>query len=133
MFFSFSHDVPHRIEFFGNEIESIRSFDLETQLSIETSKSIQILPNVELKNLEIERESLITFLGEKTLVVADRLQLICDRLDGLFEKANINFSNTNTDIKYSKPEQLFCDSSSFIKDFKNPKIGRSERYSRTIF
>ena len=120
--FSFSHDVPHRIEFFGNEIESIRSFDLETQLSIETSKSIQILPNVELKNLEIERESLITFLGEKTLVVADRLQLICDRLDGLFEKANINFSNTNTDIKYSKPEQLFCDSSSFIKDLKIQKL-----------
>ena len=55
--FSFSNDNPYRIEFFGNEVDSIRSFDVETQLSIEKQKKITIIPNVENKffdNREIQ-------------------------------------------------------------------------------
>jgi transcription-repair coupling factor (superfamily II helicase) len=47
--FSFSNDHPYRIEFFGNEVDSIRTFDVETQLSVETHKKITIIPNVENK------------------------------------------------------------------------------------
>jgi transcription-repair coupling factor (superfamily II helicase) len=47
--FSFSNDNPCRIEFFGNEVDSIRSFDVETQLSIEKKNKITIIPNVENK------------------------------------------------------------------------------------
>ena len=36
--FSFSHDEPYRIEFFGDEVDSIRTFDVETQLSTEQLK-----------------------------------------------------------------------------------------------
>ncbi|MGB8703758.1 MAG: transcription-repair coupling factor, partial [Gillisia sp.] len=45
--FSFSNDEPYRIEFFGDEVESIRSFDVETQLSTDKVKKISIMPNVE--------------------------------------------------------------------------------------
>ena len=44
--FSFSHDEPYRIEFFGDEVDSIRTFDVETQLSTEQIKKIGIIPNV---------------------------------------------------------------------------------------
>jgi len=44
--FSFSHDEPYRIEFFGDEVDSIRTFDVETQLSVEQIKKINIIPNV---------------------------------------------------------------------------------------
>jgi transcription-repair coupling factor (superfamily II helicase) len=47
--FSFSNDNPYRIEFFGDEVESIRSFDVATQLSLEKQKKITIIPNVENK------------------------------------------------------------------------------------
>jgi len=47
--FSFSNDNPYRIEFFGDEIDSIRTFDVETQLSLERQKKITIIPNVENK------------------------------------------------------------------------------------
>ena len=47
--FSFSNDKPYRIEFFGDEIESIRTFDIETQLSIGSPTNIQIVPNIEQK------------------------------------------------------------------------------------
>jgi transcription-repair coupling factor (superfamily II helicase) len=51
--FSFSNDNPYRIEFFGNEVDSIRSFDVETQLSVERLKKIAIIPNVENKFLSL--------------------------------------------------------------------------------
>ncbi|NNK40350.1 MAG: transcription-repair coupling factor, partial [Winogradskyella sp.] len=44
--FSFSHDEPYRIEFFGDEVDSIRTFDVETQLSTERIKKVSIIPNV---------------------------------------------------------------------------------------
>src|SRR5690606_37683093 len=47
--FSFSNDEPYRIEFFGDEIESIRTFDVESQLSTGSVKKITIIPNVENK------------------------------------------------------------------------------------
>ena len=49
--FSFSHDEPYRIEFFGDEVDSIRTFDVETQLSTEQIKKIIIIPNVSNKFL----------------------------------------------------------------------------------
>ena len=45
--FSFSHDLPYRIEFFGDVIESIRTFEIESQLSVEDVKSFTIIPNVQ--------------------------------------------------------------------------------------
>ena len=49
--FSFSHELPYRVEFFGDFIESIRTFEIESQLSVEQVKSITIVPNVQLKVL----------------------------------------------------------------------------------
>ena len=53
--FSYSHDKPYRIEFFGDEVDSIRTFDVETQLSTEKVKAITIIPNVENKHLQESR------------------------------------------------------------------------------
>ena len=52
--FSFSHDEPYRIEFFGNDVDSIRTFDVESQLSTGSTKRISIIPNVEDKLLHEE-------------------------------------------------------------------------------
>jgi transcription-repair coupling factor (superfamily II helicase) len=42
--FSFSNDNPYRIEFFGNEVDSIRTFDVETQLSLKNKKRLPLFP-----------------------------------------------------------------------------------------
>ena len=55
--FSFSHDEPYRIEFFGDEVDSIRTFDVETQLSTEQIKKIGVIPNVANKFLDENRQS----------------------------------------------------------------------------
>ena len=64
--FSYAHELPYRIEFFGDEVDSIRSFDIETQLSAETHKEIKVMPNVENKLLEESRESFLKFIDLKS-------------------------------------------------------------------
>jgi len=61
--FSFSHDKPYRIEFFGDEVDSIRTFDVESQLSIKPVKKIQIIPNIEYKLLNETRQSFLEYIS----------------------------------------------------------------------
>ena len=107
--FSFSNDEPYRIEFFGDEVDSIRTFDVETQLSIDKLKKISIMPNVENKMLEEKRESFLKYISSNTIVFAKDLDLAKDRLNKLFEKAEDAFQNLTGELKHAKPEELFCD------------------------
>lgn len=112
--FSFSHDEPYRIEFFGDEVDSIRTFDVETQLSVDKIKKIGIIPNVENKLLEESRESFLKYISNKTVVFIKNLDFLSGRLDGLFAKAGESFKNISKEIKHGSPDELFC-SSDLIK------------------
>lgn len=108
--FSFSNDEPYRIEFFGDEVDSIRAFDVETQLSTKQKKRIDIMPNVEKKELDEVRETFIQYINKDTTVFIKNTDLLFQTVDALFEKAKKAFSELTTDIKHSKPEELFCES-----------------------
>lgn len=113
--FSFSNDNPYRIEFFGNEVDSIRSFDVETQLSVEKLKKISIIPNVENKLLQENRESFLDYINEKTVLVIQNTELLGQQLDKLFDKANEAFEKLSKDIQHAKPEELFLNQKQFLK------------------
>ena len=112
--FSFSNDEPYRIEFFGDEIDSIRTFDVETQLSKEKLKKISIMPNVENKTLEENRESFLKYISSKTVIFAKNIDLLAGNLDKFYVKAEEAFQNLSKEIKHAKPKELFCDGN-FIK------------------
>ena len=107
--FSFSHDEPYRIEFFGDEVESIRTFDVETQLSTEKTKHISIIPNMANKFLEEKRESFLQYISPKTVVFAKNTDLILKRLDDFFLKAEETFTRLNSELKHAEPLELFVD------------------------
>ena len=107
--FSFSNDEPYRIEFFGDEVDSIRTFDVETQLSLEKLKKISIMPNVENKQLEEKRESFLKYIHSNTVVFSKNIESLCAQLDKLFEKSKIAFSELSAEINHGKPSELFCD------------------------
>ena len=107
--FSFSNDEPFRIEFFGDEIDSIRTFDVETQLSKEKLKKVSIMPNVENKTLQESRESFLKYISSKTIVFAKNIELLSGNLDKFFKKAEEAFNGLSKEIKHAKPEELFCD------------------------
>ena len=113
--FSFSNDNPYRIEFFGDEVESIRSFDVATQLSIETQKKITIIPNVENKVFQENRESFLDYISEKTVIFIQNTEDFLSQLDKQFGKAEEAFAKLSQEIKRSTPEQLFLNQASFIK------------------
>ncbi|WP_324720396.1 transcription-repair coupling factor [Salinimicrobium sp. HB62] len=108
--FSFSNDEPYRIEFFGDEVESIRTFDVETQLSTDQIKKITVIPNVEHKRLQEVRESFLKYISDKTVIFSQDPSLMFDRIDKLFSKAEEAFQNLSEEIKHNAPEELFCNS-----------------------
>jgi len=113
--FSFSNDHPYRIEFFGNEVDSIRSFDVETQLSVETHKKITIIPNVENKIFQENRESFLDYISEKTVLFIQNTDGLFSQLDKQFARAEEAFEKLSGEIKHATPEQLFLNQKSFIK------------------
>ncbi|MCM4155141.1 transcription-repair coupling factor [Gramella sp. AN32] len=106
--FSFSHDEPYRIEFFGDDVDSIRTFDVETQLSTHKKNKISVMPNVENKHLDESRESFLKYISEKTIVFIKNLDLLAANADKLFAKAEEAFKELSEDIKHSAPAELFC-------------------------
>jgi len=115
--FSYGNDLPYRLEFFGDDLESIRSFDPTTQLSVDNIKSISIIPNVQTKLLDEKRQSFLDFLPVNSKIWFKDFQQCKDTLDAYFDKANESFedilkSGGNVKIVL-KPEDLFEHSISF--------------------
>lgn len=108
--FSFSNDEPYRIEFFGDDVDSIRTFDVETQLSLEQLKKISIIPNVENKMLDENRESFLKYVSSKTVVCLKNEELLSGAIDKLFRKATEAYNQQQGEVKMSAPAELFCTS-----------------------
>ncbi len=113
--FSFSNDNPYRIEFFGNEVDSIRSFDVETQLSIEKQKKIAIIPNVENKFFQENRENFLEYISANTVLFIQNTDLLLSKLEKLFEKAESIFNTLNATIQHVSPEKIFLNQQEFLK------------------
>jgi len=108
--FSFSNDEPYRIEFFGDEVDSIRTFDVETQLSIDQIKKINVIPNVANKLLEEKRQSFLKYIASKTVVCLKNADLLFSRIDDFYNKAEDTFKTLSSEIKRAEPKELFCNS-----------------------
>ena len=115
--FSFSHDEPYRIEFFGDEVDSIRTFDVETQLSTERIKKVSIIPNVANKLIAEQRESFLKYISSKTVVFAKNTALLFSRIDDFYGKAEEAYKSLSGEIKHASPEELFCSSELLKRQF----------------
>ena len=117
--FSYDNDDPYRIEFFGNEVDSIRSFDIETQLSIEPKKKISIVPNIDNKKQTEKRISFLEFINHNTWIISKNTGQIAHQIEEQFEKATEAFANLSSGIDQLQPQELFIQK----KDFKEQLHG----------
>ncbi|WP_405369873.1 transcription-repair coupling factor [Nonlabens sp. Asnod2-A12] len=117
--FSFSNDEPYRIEFFGNEIDSIRVFDVETQLSKDQTKKISIIPNVENKQSEETRESFLEYISNNTAIFSMNMDLLYGRVDSLFAKAEQAYNELQGEIRQLTPREIFSDSKLIKEQLKS--------------
>ncbi|HYW96873.1 MAG TPA: transcription-repair coupling factor, partial [Bacteroidales bacterium] len=98
--FSFSSTHPCRIDFFGDEVESIRTFDVENQLSVEKVKKITIVPNIQWeKERSVKRVSFLEYLPKNTTVWTDDLGIIFNRVDDIYDKTDIEDDEDKTLVK----------------------------------
>ena len=72
--FSFAHESPYRVDFFGDEIDSIREFDIETQLSQDRLTNIQIVGH---QNQQTQEALLIDYLPESSIWASNDFALVC--------------------------------------------------------
>jgi len=109
--FSYANELPYRLELFGDEIESIRTFNPETQLSVEPRNSVSIIPNVQTKLLQERRESFLEFLPRTSCLWVKDMRQTLDVVTDLFDKAESNFKRLLEEAGgmqiVSKPADLF--------------------------
>jgi transcription-repair coupling factor (superfamily II helicase) len=102
--FSFGNEMPYRIELFGNEVESIRTFDPESQLSDKKISQVTIVPNIQSHFTTEQKTSFFSLFPEKTIVWLEDAQMVVDVLQRNFEEANRVFAETQ-----KKKERLILD------------------------
>lgn len=115
--FSFSNETPYRIEFFGDNIESIRTFNPDNQLSISSFDSLSLIPNVQSRLTQEERQSFFNFLPGNCTIWFDDFKLISDLINAHYLKSSEEFisivENAGDTQVVMNPEQLFESGSTF--------------------
>jgi transcription-repair coupling factor (superfamily II helicase) len=120
--FSFAYEYPYRIELFGNEVDSIRTFDPGSQLSVETLEKVNIIPNIQSKLTQDERQSFFEFIPPNTRLWFKDFQLTKDLVQKSFEKAQDSFNkilHTSATQIVSLPEKLFDSGAEFTNHAGN--------------
>lgn len=85
--FSYAHDYPYRLDFFGDEVESIRTFDIENQLSINEVEHISIVPNLQNGEETNRYQDFLEFIPETSKLLFHNKQYILDVVENTYQKA----------------------------------------------
>ncbi|MFZ5553471.1 MAG: transcription-repair coupling factor [Bacteroidota bacterium] len=113
--FSFSHEDPYRVEFFGDEAESIRTFDTITQLSKQNMGKINIVPNVQEKLLREQRQSFFDYISPKSVLWIQSLAACRMKIEKEIEKAKTAYTHLHSVIEQLPPEELYIDTHHFTE------------------
>ncbi len=111
--FSFSNEDPYRIEFFGDQVESIRSFDTLSQLSKQKMARISILPNVQDKLLRESRESFLDYIPKGSTLWVQNPSVIREKIEKEYAQALSAFEKNTTTIRQLPPEELYVQGEDF--------------------
>lgn len=118
--FSYSNEKPYRITFFGNEVESIKTFDIETQLSVDKIKDFQLVSNMNF-SVSGHKVPLFDLLPKDAFLVSKNLSLGISKIKNFYEKSLEVYEGLSKEIQHRKPEELFVSEAEFSESIKNFK------------
>jgi len=104
--FSYSNELPYRIEFFGDHIESIRTFETENQLSIEQINALTIVPNIQSKLINTQTVSFLNYIDKHANIWIKDVQFTLDIIQAGYPKSIEIFEGLSTEDKNLHPEFL---------------------------
>ena len=130
--FSYSNENPYRIEFFGDEVESIRTFDPASQLSLKPLNNISLLPNVQDRTILEKRVGFMEYIPSSTYLWFDDIELCIQKVTDEFTRANEIFDNLTDGSERIKPEDLFLEGlklKSDLEGFTAIEFGRGNYFN----
>ncbi|MCW3085939.1 MAG: transcription-repair coupling factor [Bacteroidetes bacterium] len=113
--FSFSNDNPYRVEFLGNEVDSIRSFDPISQLSVQKLVYCSIIPNIQTRLLQESRQSFFEFIQNDAILWFQNFQLSLEKIEKAFDLATYAYSQLDGVIAQLPPAELYIDKDNFSR------------------
>jgi len=130
--YSYGTEHPYRIEFYNDKIESIRTFDINNQLSINTKNDIIIIPNTEAKKNIHSQVTFLEYLPKSTVLWIKDVDFTKEIISNHFTKASKEYTQISSNkIKHLKPEQLFTNGKEFIKNLNEFSV--IEHNKKTFF
>lgn len=132
--FSYTDNVPYRIELWGETVHSLRTFNPEDQLSIQEIEQVTLLPNVQTRLRQEKRISFFSFLPPQTTIFIKDVDYTQQVLNKYYDTAVQNYfeaqSKNVLGVSYS-PEEGFMDGKDFLQElqpFKTIEIGTKQFY-----
>ena len=121
--YSYADEHPFRLEFFDTEIESIRTFDINSQLSLQTQNKVTIIPNTEAKKSSNTQVSLLEYLPKNAVIWTKDIHYTKGILEDYFSRAEEQYQKvTENATKHLSPEHLFTNAESFATELANYSI-----------
>jgi transcription-repair coupling factor (superfamily II helicase) len=130
--YSFGNEKPYRVELFGNEVDSIRIFDPETQLSERKLMQVSIIPNVETQFDSGEKVTLMEFLPENTIVWLKDWDVIKEKIEVQEEDLGLYLERTSVIGHQHNEEETDEDDTKILKDVKLEDFVPSATIQRQI-
>ena len=100
--YSYSHDNPYRLDFFGDEIDSIREFDIEDQLSKTRLQEADIVGGNQESGVRSQETTIVEYLSDETVWVSNDWQIVRFKLDGLGVLGNLGSIEERTTIEINE-------------------------------
>lgn len=126
--FSFAYEMPYRCDFFGDEVESIRIFDIETQLSKEKRTEIEIIPDL-LLDTKSPHVSFFEFIKPDTLITFSNASFVRERINLLYDEALIKANDEELKIPHLHRSRITGDE--FIEQVQ--LFRKIELYEKSYF
>ena len=146
--YSFASDLPFRIEFFDDEVDSLRTYDTVSQLSVKQMERIDIVPDFQgvkrgdegesERSIE-SRVSLMEYFGSDDIVWTQSLMMTAEQMEKLLADTRKAYSDRLADKEHPvagdlpKPEEMSCSANEFLHKLLDCKIveyGNSHYFSQ---
>ena len=129
--FSFSNELPYRIDFFGKEVDSIRLFDIETQLSIESIQTVSIVPNIH-REKQSETIALLSFISAQSLLLFNDFRLVKDSINKQYDASLVAANDTVNQPNLKTALITGDDFLTQIHPFRKIEFAQNKHFSQSI-
>lgn len=127
--YSYGNEHPYRIELFGKEVDSIRLFDPETQLSVKKLVQVSIIPNIETQFSSRDRISILDYLPDNTVFWFRDYEYAMEKLRVLSEKLKDQLVRERSEFEASEEQWVkemqvedFEDTDNFMEKLKSRHV-----------